>query len=400
MQPKQYKYVVAGAGLAGASAVEGIRERDPQGSVLLIGSEPDLPYNRPPLSKKLWSGKAKVEDIFVRGADFYREHGVDLALGVKVVRVDAERQSVADSHGNTYGYEKLLLATGGQPRKLTIPGGDLPGVCYFRTLADYRGVREQAAAGKSATIIGGGFIGSELAAALNTNHLQVTMVFPSPYVVNRVFPEALGRAVEADYRKRGVEILSGDVPVSIEHSKGKFIIRTRAGRQLESDLAIAGIGIVPDVELAQGAGLQTGNGIHVNEQLQTSNPDVFAAGDNAFFPEAVLGPTRVEHWDNAMAQGKCAGANMAGARQPYTHLPFFFSDLFDFGYEAVGEVSTKLQTFADWKDENRTGVIYYLQEGRVRGAMMCNVWDKVDAARDLIRSGREMKPEDLRGAIG
>jgi len=163
---------------------------------------------------------------------------------------------------------------------------------------------------------------------------------------------------------------------------------------------IVGIGIAPYLDLARNSGLQTANGIIVDEYLQASLPDIYASGDNAFFPYHVLGKqTRIEHWDNALNQGKWAGRNMAGAREPFTYMPYFFSDLFEFGYEAVGDVDARLETFADWQKENETGVIYYLKDGKVRGAMMCNVWEKVEAARTLIRKGDTMTPDKLRGAI-
>lgn len=396
-----YTYVIVGGGLAGASAVQGIREHDENGSVLLIGGEKHLPYDRPPLSKKLWFGKKKVEEIFVHDQDFYDQKGVELALSTRAVALDANQKTVTDDGGKSYRYEKLLLATGGTPRSLPIPGGDLDWLYYYRYLDDYLRMRREAAAGKSAVVIGGGFIGSEMAAALNMDELDVTMIFPESYLAQRVFPDYLGQAIQQQYLERGVKILTGDVPASLIREGNTFITQTENGEQIESDLVVIGIGIVPAVELAEGAGLQTGNGIVVNEYLQTSHPDIYAAGDNALFPYQALGQQmRIEHWDNALNQGKWAGRNMAGAREPFTYMPYFFSDLFAFGYEAVGDVNTELDTFADWQKENDTGVIYYLKDGKVRGAIMCNVWGKVDAARELIRKGERVTPEDLRGAIG
>jgi len=395
-----YRYVIVGGGLAGASAVEGIREKDADGSILLVGSEHHLPYDRPPLTKKLWFGKKKVEDIFLHDREYYASRGADLALGTRVIQVDARRRTVADNQGNTYRYDKLLLATGGIPRSLEIPGGDLAGICHYRYLDDYLKTRAEAAPGKSALVIGGGFIGSEIAAALTINQLEVTMVYPEPYLVERVFPEHLGRALQDLYRARGITIEAGDAPASFEKSGDRFVTHTRNGKRIESDILLVGVGILPAVHLAQSAGLAMENGIAVNELLQTSDPGIYAAGDNAFFPYQALGQrTRIEHWDNALNQGKHAGRNMAGLREPFTYMPYFFSDLFEFGYEAVGDVNSKLETFADWRKENDTGVIYYLSDGKVRGAMMCNVWEKVEDARELIQQGRRMTPEDLRGAI-
>lgn len=395
------KYVIIGGGLAGASAVEGIRELDSVGSIAMIGMEPHNPYDRPPLSKKLWFGTKTVDEIFVHKKDYYTDSGVDLVLDTEVITLDAADRIVQTSAGDVCRYEKLLLATGGVPRRLDIHGAELDGVCYYRYLDDYHATRALASKGKSAVVIGGGFIGSEMAAALSINGVAVTMVFPDPYIARRVFPEALARAVQEDFVKRGVKVLAGDAPVSIEKDGSEFVTRTKGGHELRSDILLVGMGITPSTSLAEAAELTVQNGIVVDEYLRTSNADIYAAGDNAFFPYQALGmTTRVEHWDNAVNQGKQAGRNMAGAGEPYAYMPYFFSDLFDFGYEAVGDVDSRLETFADWQKENDTGVVYYMQDGRVRGAMMCNVWDKVPEARELIKSGRQMTTDDLRGAIG
>jgi 3-phenylpropionate/trans-cinnamate dioxygenase ferredoxin reductase component len=394
-----HSYIIIGAGLSGASAVEGIRERDQQGSILLLGAEKDLPYDRPPLSKQLWTGGKTIAEIVLHDEAFYKSNNVDLRLGTEVAQIDLEGHSVTDNRGNTYRYQKLLLATGATPKRLNIPGGYLEGISYYRTLPDYRQLRREAVEGKSALVIGGGFIGSEIAASLRANKLAVTMAFPSLWLVSRVFPESLGRYLTELYRAKGIEVLAGDVLVSIGGDGRAYVARTRGGREIRADLVVVGIGVVPNVALACAAGLTAGDGVPVNEFLQTSNSDVYAAGDIAFFPEANLGPRRIEHWDNALNQGKHAGRNMAGAGEPFTYMPFFFSDLFEFGYEAVGEVNSRLETFADWQEENKTGVIYYLKDGRVRGAMMCNLFGKVDAARELIKRTDRLTPADLRGAI-
>jgi NADPH-dependent 2,4-dienoyl-CoA reductase/sulfur reductase-like enzyme len=399
MSEHAYSYIIIGAGLSGASAVEGIRELDPQGSILLNGAEKEAPYDRPPLSKQLWTGSKSVEEVFLHDREYYANRGVELRLGVEITQLDASGHAVRDNNGEAYRFGKLLLATGGSPRRLSIPGGELEGISYYRTLPDYHQLRAAAMPGKSALVIGGGFIGSEVAAALRMNNLAVTMVFPSPWLVSRVFPESLGRAVTEYYRTKGVEVLAGDVLISIERARNGYVARTRAGRDIRADLIVVGIGITPNTSLAQAAGLSTDNGALVNEFLQSSNPDVYAAGDLAFFPEEGIGRRRIEHWDNARAQGKHAGRNMAGAQEPFTYMPFFFSDLFDFGYEAVGEIDSRLTTFADWQEENKTGVIYYLQGERLRGIMMCNVWEKTDAARAMIRRGQPVTVGDLRGAI-
>ncbi len=395
-----YDYVIVGGGLAGASAVQGIRDLDAAGKILLLGKETHLPYDRPPLSKKLWFGKQKVEDIFLHDRAFYDTHAVTLALDTEALRLNPDAKTLAASDGATYSYGNLLLATGCKPRKLDIPGGDLEGICYFRNLDDYLHIRGAAAEGKSAVVIGGGFIGSELAAALNICKVQVTMIFPSTLICDRVFPDYLSRAVQQRFREKGIRIIAEDKPVSFSKSDEKFITRTGKQQAIASDIVIVGVGVVPDVELAKSGGLEVGNGIVVNEYLESSRPGIYAAGDNAFFPYLALGqPMRIEHWDHALNQGKCAGRNMVGAREPFSYQPYFFSDLFELGYEATGEVDSRLETFADWQKENDTGVIYYLRDGKVRGVMMCNVWDKVEAARELIRKGEKVAPEKLRGLI-
>src|SRR3989338_8974484 len=367
MAKRIYDYRIVGGGLAGASAVQGIREIDPLGTALLIGEETHLPYDRPPLSKKLWLGKKKIEDIFLHGREFYDKNAVTMTLGMKAAKIDPGAKMVCGANGERHGFGKLLLATGCAPRRLAIPGGDLEGICYFRNLDDYLQIRNQAAEGKSALIVGGGFIGSELAAVLSAT-LNVTMLFPDAYPCSRVFPDYLGRAVQRRFQEHGINILGSDKPVSFSKSGGRFLTRTASGKTIESDLVIAGIGVVPEMELAQVAGLEVGNGIVVNQYLQTSHPEIYAAGDNAYFPYQALGQSmRIEHWDNALNQGRSAGRNMAGAGEPFTYQPYFFSDLFDLGYEATGEVDSRLDTFADWQKENETGLIYYLRDGKVSG---------------------------------
>lgn len=400
MPEHSFKYIIVGAGLAGGCATDAIREYDKKGSILLIGNENHLPYDRPSLSKKLWFGKKKVEEIFLHDQKHYDDNGIEIRLGIRIIELDAKRKTVLDENRNSYRYEKLLLATGGLPRTLTVQGATIRDACYYRFLDDYLKIRSEAKEGKSAVVIGGGFIGSEIAAALNINQVKVTMIFPEPYLVQRVFPDNLGKAIQQHYIERGITILNEDQPASFIKCGGKFVTKTEEGKEVESDLLIIGVGITPIIDLAQQAGLKVSNGIEVNEYLQSSDPDIYAAGDNAFFPYQALGQNmRVEHWDNSVNQGKWAGRNMAGANEKFDYMPYFFSDLFEFGYEAVGEVDSRLETFADWQRENDTGVIYYLKEGKVRGAMMCDVWGKVDAARELIKKGEKVRPQSLAGLI-
>ena len=395
MRTSSFTYIIIGGGLAGASAIQGIRETDASGSILLLGNEEYLPYDRPPLSKNLWLGKTHLDAIFPHDIVFYHANHVELKLGVAAVGIDSQRKTVTDDFGRNYSYQKLLLATGGQPRRLTIPGHDLEGVCYFRSLDDYKRIRLEASQGKSALVIGGGFIGSEMAAALCQNGLKVTMLFPEPYLCQTLFPRSLGETVLESYLQKGVAVFKEDVPVSISKDGKKFLTKTQNGRTIDSDIVIAGIGIRPDMDLAFSSGLMTENGILMDDYLRTSDPDIYAAGDNANFPCKALGKRmRFEHWDNALNQGKHAGRNMAGANMPFEYLSYFFSDFFEFGYEAVGEIHSGLKTVADWEETNHKGIVYYLEEDKIRGMMMCNVWGKVEMARDLIMKGTNIR-EDL-----
>jgi NADPH-dependent 2,4-dienoyl-CoA reductase/sulfur reductase-like enzyme len=371
------RYLIVGGGMTGDAAAKGIREHDPDGPITLVGDDPHPPYKRPPLTKNLWSGGDEAK-IWRGTADA----GVDLRLGRRVVSLDLDGRRATDDQGEEYAWEKLLLATGGRPRELP----DAEGVVYFRTLDDYHALRERAAEGAHLVVIGGGFIGSELAAALTGVGARVTMVFPEPGVAWRVLPGDLSEFVTGYYREHGVEVLARETVGAV---RGGTSVVTESGT-IEADGVVAGLGIVPNVELAEAAGLPVDNGILVDEHGRAGGrDDVFAAGDVASFPVPALGGKRfrVEHEDHANTHGKIVGTNMAGGVIPYDHLPFFYSDLFDLGYEAVGDVDSRLPTIERWEEPNRKGVVAYVDDARrPRGFLLWNTWDKVDAARDLIRA--------------
>ncbi|MGD0166542.1 MAG: FAD-dependent oxidoreductase [Gaiellaceae bacterium] len=394
-----FDYVIVGAGRAGIAAVEGIRELDQSGSILVVGAEPHLPYDRPPLTKQLWFSKKTVDEIFLHDSGFFVRERIELASGERVTEIRPAENTIVTERGRSEQYGKLLLATGGTPRRLQIPGAGLEGVVYYRTLDDYLELSHDPA-GKSILVVGGGFIGSEIAAALSTKGAQVTMIFLDDRLGQRVFPESLSHAIEQNYEEHGIRFLRGDAPVSFRPRGGWIAVETERGERLACDVVVVGIGIEPAAELAREAGLAVGNGIEVNELLESSAPGIYAAGDNAFFPYRALGKRmRIEHWDNALSQGKAAGRNMAGAAEPFTYMPYFYSDLFELGYEAVGDVDSSLTTYADWQEENETGVVYYLERGLVRGVLLCNVWGKLDEARGLIESGVRTSGRRLRGAV-
>ena len=378
----QYRYVIVGGGLAGASAVEGIRAHDRSGSIALFGKEHHLPYDRPPLSKGLWLGKTTLAELPVHDEAFYKSQNVHVYLGTEISAIDPKKKEATDADGTRFLYDRLLIATGGTPRSLSFGAG---AVTYFRTVDDYTLLNAAADHLDEFLFLGGGFIGSELAAALRMKGKKVTMVFPEEFLLQRVLPPDLAAFVTDYYREKGVEIVSGDVPTGAERANAKSTVMTRGGKKLVADVVVAAIGLNLHTEMARRAGLKIENGISVNTFLQTSDPFIYAAGDIAFFPSPALGKSiRIEHWNNAQVQGKHAGENMAGADMPYAYLPYFYSDLFDLGFEAIGDLDSKLQTFADWKDKFREGVVYYLDDGKVKGVLLWNVWGKVDHARDLV----------------
>jgi NADPH-dependent 2,4-dienoyl-CoA reductase/sulfur reductase-like enzyme len=388
----EYKYLIVGAGMAAHAAVKGIREIDADGAIGMIGAEAHPPYARPPLSKKLWQGNP-LDSIWLGTESL----GITLHSGRQATDLDVLKRRVRDDRGDSHGYERLLLATGGTPRRLPFGGDD---VIYFRTLDDYRLLRRLSEAEGKSVVIGGGFIGSEIAAALAMNNREVTMLFPEPGIGSRVFPADLAAFLTGFYHEKGVEVLAGDTVANIIKYPSNMGVVTGGGREVLTDGVVAGLGIVLNTELATRAGVPVGNGIEVDQLLRAGSPEIFAAGDVASFLNPLLGErVRLEHEDNALAMGRQAGRNMAGAAEPYHYLPYFYSDLFEHGYEAIGILDSRLETVADWQEPYRKGVVYYLREGRVRGVLLWNVWDRIAAARDLIAEPGPFRPGDLKGRL-
>ena len=386
------KYLIIGGGMTAAAAMQGIREVDPTGAIELFSTESFSPYDRPPLTKALWKGEP-LKSIWRQ----IPKEGVTLHLGERVQSLDVQQRRVVDEKGVTYSYERLLLATGGTPRCLPFGGDD---VIYYRTLADYYRLRSLVNLGDNFAVIGGGFIGAEIAAALAMNGQRVTMVFPQAGIGGRIFPKELSQFLNDYYREKGVEVLAGDAVTDLQRDTGQILVMLKSGSALVVDSVIAGIGIKPDTTLAQEAGLQVTDGIWVDEQLQTSVPRVYAAGDVAnFYNPALDRRLRIEHEDNANTMGRMAGQSMAGAAVTYHHLPFFYSDLFDLGYEAVGLLGDDMEIVTDWREPNREGVIYYLEGGRVRGVLLWNVWEQVEAARALIAEPGPFDAKMLKGRL-
>ena len=318
---------------------------------------------------------------------------MDLHLGRTAKTLEPRDQRVTDDQGVTYTFDKLLLATGGTPRRLRI---DNDPTVYFRTVDDYRRLHRLSEQSERFGVIGGGFIGSEIAAALAMNGKDVTMVFLEEAIGGHVFPHELGLFLNDFYRRKGVHVLPGQAVTDIERRGGRLAMRIGDRQEIEVDGVVAGIGLQPNIELAATAGLRISNGIVVDSLLRTTHPDIYAAGDVAAFHNPALGKrVRVEHEDNANTMGRCAGRNMAGEATPYHYLPSFYSDLFDLGYEAMGDLDARLETVSNWQEPYRKGVVYYLENGRVRGVLLWNVWQQVDAARRLIARPGPFSAADL-----
>lgn len=390
---ESYDYVIVGGGVAAASAVKGIRSEDSSGTIAVLGSEPDPPVYRPELSKDLWLKDDRSLDDASLAGDLEDDEHVDLVLDTTVTEIDPDGHAVRLADGTSVGYGKLLLATGAEPRVLEVAPG--PKVIYYRTAADYQRLRAAVDAGSHVVVVGGGYIGSEIASALVQNDVRVTLVLDLQDVQEQMFPRALAASLTKAFADRGVTVVHGTV-ASGREVDGGVQVALDDGTEITADAAVIGVGVVPRTGLAEAAGIEVDNGIVVDEHLRTSAADVYAAGDVASYPDALLGRRRVEHVDHAEKSGEAAGKAMAGADSTYDYTPFFWSDILDYGYEAVGEVTSRNDMVEDWKDgELGTGVVYYLRSGQVRGVLLWNVWDSVDQARELIRETADSPVEDL-----
>jgi NADPH-dependent 2,4-dienoyl-CoA reductase/sulfur reductase-like enzyme len=383
------------------AAVRGIRSVDDEGSVGLVCEEEVPPYDRPPLSKGLWSGMEE-ERIWRRTDDL----DVDLHLDRRVLRIDPDDHAVRDDRGTVYTYEKLLLATGGRPRELE---DAVPQVNYFRTLDDYRRLREQAESGRTFVVVGGGFIGSEIAAALAGRDKQVTLVFPEEHLAAKIFPPSVGERLNRIFRDGGVDLRPGVGVASVRRSGDRLLVATREedpSDTLRVDGVVAGLGIRPNDELAGTAGLdvvdpEEGGGIEVDPHLRTSAPDVYAAGDVASVWFGIFGRRlRVEHEDQANTTGAHAGRAMAGEATEYQHLPYCYSEAFGVGWEGVGLLDPSLEVVEVGEgDLTEPAVLYYMDRGRVRGVALFNHPGQLRTARELIESREPLEPDHVHEAI-
>jgi 3-phenylpropionate/trans-cinnamate dioxygenase ferredoxin reductase subunit len=367
------KYLLIGGGLACCEAAAAIRDHDNSGSVLMVGAEKHLPYNRPPLSKALLREEKAPEDILCRPAAFYREKNIKTVLGCHVTRLDVENHLASCSDGREICFEKALLATGGNPVKLKIPGCNLPELLYLRTLDDCLRLREQAQAGRKAVVIGAGFIGMEISASLTLRGVNVTVIEAKEHIWPLFADEKLAAQIRDYYSGKGVTFMTGDRVKEINGTRQVESVTTESGQRISCDFVCCAIGVRPAVELADVAGLTIDNGVVVNEYLETSCPHVWAAGDIANYPDPLFGERRrVEHWGQAEYTGRLAGANMAGTRQAYALLTYAWSDGFDLHYEFAGQEAVHDATVQRGVFGQDNFVMFMMANNRLRAFIAIN----------------------------
>jgi 3-phenylpropionate/trans-cinnamate dioxygenase ferredoxin reductase component len=366
---KTGRFVIVGAALAGASAAAALREGGFAGELTLIGAEPLMPYNRPPLSKGYLRGQDRFEDQLVNPPAYYAEHGITLRLGVRADAIDATRRIVSLERGDEVPYDRLLVATGGRNRTLTTPGADMPGIFQLRTVEDCDRIRAAAKPGRRAVVIGMGFIGSEVAASLRQMGIEVTAVEGHPVPLARVLGPEVGAVLAGIHREKGVELVLEDSVAVFEGAGRVERVRTTKGRVLPCDFVVAGIGIVPNAELLAAAGATVDNGVLVDEHCRTSLPDVYAAGDVANHLHPVFGRLRVEHWNNGYRQGRAAARAMLDGAEPYDYMHSFWSDQYEHVVEYIGFAPTWDRLVFRGDPAGRKFLGFYLKDGVVRAAM-------------------------------
>ncbi len=390
-------FVIAGASLAGAKAAEQLRERGFDGRVVLVGAEQQRPYERPPLSKDYLRGESELDGAYVHAASFYEDNGIELRTGTAIESIDATASEATLAGGERLRYDRLLLATGAEPRRLEVPGADLDGVHYLRTADDSEALRRRLARGGHAVVIGAGWIGAEVAASARQRGCGVTMIARGSVPLERVLGRELGAVYRDIHADHGVEMRLGADVERLEGAGSVERVRTSEGATIDCDLVVVGVGVRPRTALAESGGLEVDNGILVSERLQTSVPNIYAAGDvaNAYHP--FYGTRiRVEHWANAIGQGEAVAGAMLAGEGAYDRIPYFFSDQYDVGMEYCGHVTAWDEVVLRGDPAGREFIAFWLQGGRVAAGMNVNVWDVNEQIQELIRSREPVARDRLR----
>jgi 3-phenylpropionate/trans-cinnamate dioxygenase ferredoxin reductase subunit len=396
MAVREVEFVIVGGGVAAAKAAEGVRAAGGQGTAVVLTAEPELPYERPPLSKEFLRGEAGREKTRTHDEAWYRDHDVEVLLATRASTLDPATRTVTTEVGDQLHYRGLVLATGAQPVRLDLPGQDLEGVYYLRTVDDAERLRAAISRAESMVIVGGGFIGAEVAASATQMDTRVTLLELAETLWTRAVGPELGRFFEAFLRDRGVHVRTRTRAARVEGDDAVEAVVLPDGSRLHADLVVIGVGVRPDTELAERAGLPVDNGVLVDQQLKAAD-GIWAAGDVANADHPQFGRVRIEHWAEALNQGLLAGRNLAGAGERYERVPYFFSDQFDLSLSFLGHVR-------EWDDlvvrgsrevEAPRFVAWYLHGGTPRAALIVNDWDAEDPVREVIRRAKPVDPGRL-----
>jgi 3-phenylpropionate/trans-cinnamate dioxygenase ferredoxin reductase subunit len=379
-------HIIVGASLAGATAAATLREEGFDGRVVLIGAEEHRPYERPPLSKDYLRGEAGRDKLYVHPDGFYADHDLELRLGSTAVELDTSGRTLTLDDGDRLGYDRLLLATGAEPRRLSIPGAELDGVLYLRIVDDSDALRERLDAGGSVVVVGAGWIGSEVAASARQRGLDVTVIDPLSVPLERVLGAEIGAVYRDIHTDHGVRMLMDTGVAAFEGDRKVERVRTSDGSELECDFVVVGVGVQPRTGLGAEAGIAVDDGVVVDARLRTGADGVFAAGDVASAHHPLYGERiRVEHWANALNQGPAAARNMLGRDAPYERLPYFFSDQYDVGMEYSGFARSWDRVVVRGDPAAREFIAFWMDGDRVLAGMNVNVWEVTDAIQRLIR---------------
>ena len=391
--------VIVGASLAGGSAAVTLRQEGFEGRVVLIGAEPQPPYERPPLSKEYLRSESSFEDALVQAPDFYYENGIETRFGVRATRVDAADKVVELDGGERLVYDKLLVATGGSNRRIPIPGIDLDGIYGLRMVADSDRIRAEIAPGRRAVVVGMGFIGSEVAASLRQSGVEVAVVDRNKVPLRRVLGEEVGRVIEGIHRDHGAQLIFEDTVAAIEGAGRVERVTTQHGRQIECDFVVVGLGVEPVTELLVGTGVEIDNGIVVDEYCRTGVEGIYAAGDVANHYHPVFGRhIRVEHWQNALRQGPDAARNMLGKGESYEEIPWFWSDQYEHNLQYAGFHTEWEELVVRGSTEERNFVAFYRKDGRVLAAVAINRGRDLRRSIPLIKAQEQVEAAMLRDA--
>jgi len=394
--PARQTIAIVGASLTGASAAATLREEGFDGRVVLLGAEPQLPYDRPPLSKAYLRGAMPFEKTLLRPPEYYREKDIELMLSTTVTRVDAEKRRLELAGGEQLEFDNVLIATGGRNRRFPIPGLDLPGVYDLRTVADANRIREVIAPGRRAVVVGLGFIGAEVASSLRECGVEVVAIEPFKTPLFRALGEEIGRVIEGLHRDHGVDMILGDAVAAFEGNGRVERVVTRDGRRVECDFAVFGLGIEPAADVVAGSGVHVDNGIVVDDLCRTNVPGVFAAGDvaNHYHPVCAR-QMRVEHWQNGVKQGAAAARSMLGRGQPYDEVHWFWSDQYDANIQYAGFHVPWDQVVVRGSLAERKFLAFFLTAGRVESAVAINQGRDLRRAFPLIRARVPVDPARL-----